>query len=215
MTTPSVYSANLDLGFGLKPMRQTSGGSYARRETFTLPPNYNVPVFRGDLLKFSGKSDATGKYQEVEVWKKGDTERICGVAAGFAPEKSPDQAQNHAGFYVDAPNMKYLQADVPGTFHIQAVTDPDCEFLMHVDGATLTPADFGQNADVTARAPMHLTSYPIPGFSLDASTCATTETLPLRLLRGHNNIANLALEPFAEVVVMINRHARKSSQPGV
>lgn len=95
--------------------------------------------------------------------------------------------------YASADGVKVLIAD-----------DPSQLFIIQADDATIdAQTDIGLNADIVVAAAD--TTYKLSGMELDASTVATTATLPLKVLRVHPTIDN-ALGAQVDVVVKINNH---------
>lgn len=92
-----------------------------------------------------------------------------------------------------------------GTARFPVFSDPNMVFLAQSDDATLVAADLNLNINfIVANAANNLSQMEI-----DGNTGATTATLPLKLLRLHNQTGNTA-GANAAYEVIINNHVLKS-----
>lgn len=85
---------------------------------------------------------------------------------------------------------------------------PDQEFKAQADDATIdAQTDMNLNYDIVVGSPD--TSYKRSGMQIDASTQATTATLPIKVLRLDPTVNN-ALGDKAKVICKINNHQLNS-----
>ncbi len=97
--------------------------------------------------------------------------------------------------------LSYASADGE---NVLVANHPDQLFEVQADDSTVdNQTDIGLNYDIVATAGN--SSYKRSNHELDASTQATTATLPLRLIRISRRADN-ALGEFAKCVVKINNH---------
>jgi hypothetical protein len=89
----------------------------------------------------------------------------------------------------------------------------DQKFMVQADDATIdAQTDIGLNYDIVVAAAN--TTYKRSGMELDASTQATTNTLPLRLLAVDKQIDN-ALGANVKCIVKINNHQLGNASVGL
>jgi hypothetical protein len=82
--------------------------------------------------------------------------------------------------------------------------DPDQRFVIQADDSTVdAQTDIGLNYDILATAGD--STYKVSRMQMDASTQATTATLPLKLLAIEPSVGN-ALGSYVKCIVKINNH---------
>lgn len=180
---------NLNVAFGLKPVRYASGAPYngAAKEYF-VPSSDGTALFIGDPVIIAGSADAGMTAATVTRATAGSAGRITGVVVGFRPSDSI----NANGYRLASTDAYVLVAD-----------DPDLLFEIQDDsvGGALAAADIGLNADLIAASGNAYTKR--SGFMLDTSTKATTATLQLRI-ESLVNRADVEVGSTSKVLVRIN-----------
>lgn len=177
--------ANVNVAYGLKPVRMADGSPYnAAVDMYYLPASVATDAFIGDPVKLGGSADAAG-VASIALCAASDT--ITGVIVGFTDSKSMS-----AG-YGAASTIRY-----PLVCHGQ-----DVLFEVQEDavGGALAAADVGLNADIIIAAGSSYTKK--SGVMLDTSTKATTITLPLRI-RGLAQRPDNDLSANSKVLVTLN-----------
>lgn len=101
--------------------------------------------------------------------------------------------------------MSYASGD---GVELVVADDPNQLFMIQADDATIdAQTDIGLNYDIVVAAAN--TTYRRSGMELDASTQATTATLPLKLVRIDRSVDN-ALGNNVKCIVQINNHQNGS-----
>ena len=205
---------NVNEPYGAAPVTHTAGSSNLRADVFSIPRPYVESLVPGDLVKLSGEGHRDGKVAEINLWEQSDPEDILGVLLGFSADYALQDDNGNHGLFTDSALKKYYPANTDEQWYANVITDPDCLLKMRVTSGAFTPAMVGLNVDVTARAP-RLNAYPVPGFGLDMGTAAAAAALPLTIVRASDEIGNVPTDPFAEIFVRINRHARRVAKAGI
>ena len=181
--------ANLNVAFGLKPVRRTHGAAsnFNAREYF-VPSTDATALFIGDPVIMAGSADATLTAATVTRATAAGGNRITGVVVGFRPS----DAINAVGYRAASTNAYVLVMD-----------DPDQLYEIQDDsvGGNLAAADIGLNADLVAGTGNAATKR--SGFMLDTSTKATTATLQCRIM-GLQDRADVEVGANAKVLVRLN-----------
>ena len=180
---------NLNVAFGLKPVRRTHGApaNFNAREYF-VPSTDATALFIGDPVIMAGSADATLTAATVTRATAAGGNRVTGVVVGFRPSDSIV-----ANGYRLASTAAYVLVS----------DDPDQLYEIQDDsvGGALAAADIGLNADLIAGTGNAATKR--SGFMLDTSTKATTATLQCRIM-GLQDRADVEVGANAKVLVRLN-----------
>lgn len=177
--------ANVNVAFGLKPVRMADGSPYnGAVDLFYVPASDATALYEGDPVVLAGSADAAGV---ASVTRSAAAGTITGAVVGFA-----DPTSMTAG-YRAASTASYVLV-----CHGQ-----DVLFEIQDDGVggALTAADIGLNADIIVAAGNAYSKN--SGVMLDTSTKATTATLPLRI-RGLAQRPDNEMGTNAKVLVTLN-----------
>lgn len=163
-------------------------------------------LYKGDLVTHNGASDSSGRYAQVKQYTAADG-AFFGVVVGIIETKPSGN---------DAANLKLFQqyGSASTVQHVLVCDDPDQEYIMQEDsvGGNLAAADVGLNVDVavgTGNDPLGLS-----GMQIDSSSKNTTATLPLRLVRLHDDPDNNAIGTNGVWVVRPNNIGRSGRGTG-
>ena len=197
---------------GFRPVKHLTGAPYnGQINRYSISASETVALNVGDLVILSN-SDAVvdpitgGVYPAVERAGPSNTTPvtaavIVGAVVGFEPDYSNLNAANYR---------------VGSTARIVYVADsPDLIFAAPQDavGGVIAAASVGLNAAFVPGA----TTTRESAMSVDSSSVATTNTLPLRVVgvtpSPDNDVTSTARP--AEVLVMINTHAYANGATGV
>ncbi|WP_299076558.1 hypothetical protein [uncultured Paraglaciecola sp.] len=187
--------ANVDRVNGFTPIRHLTGAPYnGQMEEYAITAADSTAVFVGDLVKLSGEADSEGRATVAQA-AAGDA--VVGVVVGLGVD--PDKL-----------NITYREAS---TYRKVLVANaPDLIFEVQAD-AVLAAASVGLNADFVVAAGSTTTGR--SGMELDASTAATTATLPLKIHRMNSRVDNEIDVTNAKIEVMINVHQLAAGSAGV
>lgn len=173
--------------YGLRAVNRLDGLPYAgATRLFPIASGYNTNIFNGDIVSFAA----------------GTLTRTSGTAA----------LSNIIGVFVGCtytdPNLKYkvFRQSYPANTaasDIQAyvIDDPDVLFQIQAN-ASVVAANIGSNAAIVNTAGSTATGN--SAIALDASTIATTATLPLRLVDFVNGPTSQPGDAFTDVLVKFN-----------
>lgn len=157
--------ANLSRPSGLKVAKSVVGGAAKGQiDTFYIPASDGTAVYVGDVVKLAGSADANGVATVARL--AANTDLPVGVVVGFVYDPTN---LNTPSQYRAASTARYVLVS----------TDPSTVYEVQATGTTVV-ADVGLNAGVTFTAGSSSTG--ISGMELDATTKATTATLPLKIL---------------------------------
>jgi hypothetical protein len=157
--------ANVSRPSGLRAARHITGGSYRGQiETFVIPASDATAVYVGDVVKLAGSADANGVATVTRV--TANTDLPLGVVVGFEVDYTN---LNTPSQYRAASTLRKVFVNV----------DPGTLYEIQATGTTVV-ADVGLNAGLTFTAGSSSTG--VSGMELDATTKATTATLPLKIV---------------------------------
>lgn len=201
--------ANVSRVNGFKPVRHLNGAPYnGQCNIYECPAGETIPVFVGDLVVLSN-SAATSFYPAVEapVAAAATSGDYVGVVVGVLNAKwDPVEGKMSTGsISLDTP--QYRPAS---TKQFVLVADsPDLVFEAQADD-TVALASIGLNVGVVegnGSASLGSTTTGSSGMQVDASSVATTSTLPLQIVGAPNRVDNEMAAAYNRVLVRINTHA--------
>jgi hypothetical protein len=184
--------------FGLRPVQLLGGRVYAGAVThYNIASAYNTSIFSGDAVTM--------------------------VAAGTVERDTADAAMVPIGVFVgcsytDATRgftqSQYWPASQVATDAVAyVVDDPDIIMEVQADGS-ITQAMVGSNFGMTQTS-AGSTATGNSGMHLDASSTATTNTLPVRLISIVDRVGNAAGDAFTNVLVKWNVGHQHRTTAGV
>ena len=189
--------AQSDTPFGFVPVGHLLGLPYTGKERmYRVAAAYGTAIFRGDLLKLGGSSDANG-IPTVEVAAVGTP--ILGAVVSIIPNR-------------DNLSQKYIPATTGG--YVLVADDPYIIFEAQeddADGTTLAQADIGLNCDFVAGSGSTLTG--VSAYEIDRSTKGAGSDIGLKLLRLSQRQGN-AFGAYSKYEVLINEHCYKAPTAG-
>lgn len=191
---------------GFRPVKHLTGAPYnGQVNRYMISASDSQATNVGDLVVLSDNdalvdAQGFGVYPAVERAGSGTSAAIVGVIVGF----EPDYSNLNAGNYRAA-----------STRRIVLVADsPDLLFAAPQDGTGGVVAAASVGLNVAVNLGTASTSAPwASGMSVDSSTVATTNTLPLQIMgvtAAPDNDVTSTARP-AELLVRINTHAFKAA----
>lgn len=183
--------------FGAQPISQLGQGYNTQGfSSYSIASAYNTNIFYGDF---------------VRLVAGGTLEKDAGTAA-FA---APGAVGVFVGCTYTDPVLNYkLHSQfwpantVASDAEAYVVNDPNALFLMQADG-TLAQTNLGNNAGIIQTA--GTTSIGKSRNAVDASTAATTDTLPLKIVDFYRGPESAVGDAFTDVIVRINTHALRTA----
>lgn len=195
--------------FGLKPAYRLGNGS-PYSGGFTLYKMINgetTPIFNGDPVKLIASSTGRGHAQRFNTTVAATTVTASGTNVGVFVGCQ----------YTDPVSGKWLQRhNYPGAItsakddlYAFVVDDPDVVFRIQADD-TLPATALGCNASLIQTV-VGNTATGNSGVTLDASSIADTNTLPLRIVGFVNDPVNAVGDTYTEVYVRLNTHFHRTT----
>lgn len=194
---------------GFRPVKHQTGAPYnGQANIYEVPAGEAIPVFVGDLVVLSN-SDATEGYPAVEapIAAAAVSGAYVGAVVGVINSKiDPVNGKLSTGsISLDTPVYR-----AASTKQLVLVADaPDLIFEAEADAAVAL-ASVGLNAGVvegSGSASLGSTTTGASGMQVDASSVATTSTLPLQVVGFTKSPDNEANAAYNKVLVRINTHA--------
>lgn len=201
--------ANVSRVNGFKPIKHINGSPYnGQANIYECPAAETIPVFVGDLVLLSN-SDATEGYPAVEAPVAAAATSglyVGAVVAVLNSKLDPVNGKMSSGsIALDTP--VYRPAS---TKQLVLVADaPDLIFEAEADAA-IALASVGLNVGVvegSGSASNGSTSTGASGMQVDASSVATTSSLPLQIVAMDKRVDNEPNATYNKVQVRINTHA--------
>lgn len=187
--------ANVSRVRGLRPVKHYDGSPFnGQGTTYHIPASEANNIAIGDPVKLLGTADSVGV---ADVGLAGTGDVIVGVVIGV---KANPLDLNHI----------YRAAGVD-TYVIVA-DSMDVLYEVQANGVVAT-TQIGLNANFTNGGVS--TAVGVSGVQLDASTLATTATLPLKVVGAVQSPDNDITSTNAKFLVMINRHQFANQVAGV
>ena len=173
--------------FGLKPVNLIGGRVYAgSTRQIKIASGFGTNIFNGDVVKL-----VAGGTVEKDTGTTALTPVGVFVGCKFTDPNSEQMTfKNH-----------WPASTVASDAFAYVVDDPDVLFLIQADGA-VAQTELGSNFAVVQGSGS--TGTGVSGVSLDASTSATTNTLPMRLIDFWNGPESSIGDAFTDCIVKGN-----------
>ena len=190
--------ASTAAAFGLKPVNLIGGQPFAgSTRQIKIASGYGTNIFNGDVVKL--------------------------VAAGTVEKDTGTTTATPVGVFVGCtftdPNSEQMTfknywpaSTVASDAFAYVVDDPDVLFHIQADGSVAQTA-LGANFAIVQGSGS--TSTGVSGVSLDASTVATTNTLPLRLVDFYTGPNSSIGDSFTDCIVKWNAGHQYANTTGV
>ncbi|CAB4169499.1 hypothetical protein UFOVP1302_22 [uncultured Caudovirales phage] len=208
--------ASTNSPYGLRPINLLGGQAYAgSTRLYAISPSYAVNIqygdpviiintgstaaaLRGNLARFNATTTAT------TVTSTGGGFGFVGVFVGCTftdPTYGKVFRQNYTA--------SNAATDIEG----YVVDDPDALFQVQADG-TLAATTLGCNASLIQTVAGNSGANINSGVSLQASSVATTSTLPVRIVDFVDSTTSQIGDAYTDVIVRINTHFHRTGNTG-
>jgi hypothetical protein len=192
--------------YGFRPINLLGGQSYAgSTRLYQIPASYAVNIQYGDAVIITNTGSTRGTLARFNATTTATTATTTGGGFGFV------------GVFVGCTytdptyglvNRQTYQANNAATdIRGYVVDDPDALFQMQADGS-LAQTTLGTNAAIIQTV-AGSNGYFNSGVALQASTVATTNTLPVTIV----DFVTIG-DAFTDVIVRINTHFHRSGNTG-
>lgn len=192
--------------YGLVPINALGGRPFAgSTRHYAIPSGYAVTLQTGDPVVFTTTGATRGTIARFNATTTAATATaaatILGVFMGCTYTDAavgPTFRQNWAAGTVATDAFAYI------------LDDPDVLFQIQADG-TLPQTAQGTNAGLIQNRAGSALGNAISGVALQASTVATTATLPLRIVDFVKGPTSAVGDAFTDVIVRINTHFHRTA----
>lgn len=198
--------------YGLRPLNLLGGQGYAgSTRLYAIPANYAVNIQFGDPVIITNTGSTRGYLARFNATATATTVTSTGGGFGFV-------GVFVGCTYTDATYGKVFRqtytASNPAT-DIQAyvVDDPDALFQIQADGS-LGQTALGCNAALIQTVAGSGGANTNSGVGLQASSIATTNTLPVRIVDFVNSTTSSIGDAYTDVIVRINTHFHRTGNTG-
>lgn len=192
--------------YGLRPVNLLGGQSFAgSTRLYSIPSGYAVSIQTGDPVIITNTGSTRGTIARMNATTTATTVTSTGGGFGFV-------GVFMGCTYTDPVFGKIFRQTYPASTvasDIQAYVadDPDQVFQIQADEA-LSQTALGCNASLIQTV-AGSSGYVASGLGLDASSIATTNTLPLRIV----DFVTIG-DAFTDVLVRINTHFHRTGNTG-
>ena len=192
--------------YGLRPINLLGGQGFAgSTRLYAIPSGYAVNIQYGDPVIIVNTGSTRGTIARMNSTTTATTVTSTGGGFGFV-------GVFLGCTYTDPVFGKifrqtYVANTVASDIQAYVADDPDTLFQIQADGS-LTQTALGCNASLIQTV-AGSSGYVASGLSLQASSVATTNTLPLRIV-DYVTIG----DAFTDVVVRINTHFHRTGNTG-
>ncbi len=192
--------------YGLRPINLLGGQGFAgSTRLYAIPSGYAVNIQYGDPVIITNTGSTRGTIARMNATTTATTVTNTGGGFGFV-------GVFLGCTYTDPVFGKifrqtYVANTVASDIQAYVADDPDTLFQIQADGS-LTQTALGCNASLIQTV-AGSSGYVASGLSLQASSVATTNTLPLRIV-DYVTIG----DAFTDVVVRINTHFHRTGNTG-
>jgi hypothetical protein len=198
--------------YGLRPLNLLGGQSYAgSTREYAIPASYGTSIQYGDPVIITNTGSTRGTLARFNTTTTAATITSTGGGFGFVgvfvgctftdPTYGTVFRQNYTSGNAATDIMAYV------------VDDPDALFQVQADD-TLGQTALGCNAALIQTVAGNSGANINSGVGLDASSIATTNTLPVRIVDFVNSTTSQIGDAYTDVIVRINTHFHRTGNTG-
>jgi len=198
--------------YGLRPINLLGGQTYAgSTRLYAIPASYAVTVQYGDPVIVTNTGSTRGYLARFNATTTATTVTSTGGGFGFVgvfvgcTYTDPTYGKVFRQNYISGNSATDIQAYV--------VDDPDALFQIQADG-TLAQTTLGCNASLIQTVAGNSGANINSGVALQASSVATTATLPVRIVDFVNSTTSTIGDAYTDVLVRINTHFHRTGNTG-
>ncbi len=204
--------ASTNSPYGLRPINLLGGQSYAgSTREYAIPASYGTSIQYGDPVIITNTGSTRGTLARFNATTTAATITSTGGGFGFVgvfvgctftdPTYGTVFRQNYTSGNTATDIMAYV------------VDDPDALFQVQADD-TLGQTALGCNAALIQTVAGNSGANINSGVGLDASSIATTNTLPVRIVDFVNSTTSQIGDAYTDVIVRINTHFHRTGNTG-
>jgi hypothetical protein len=198
--------------YGLRPINLLGGQGYAgSTRLYAIPASYAVNIQYGDPVIITNTGSTRGYLARFNATTTATTITSTGGGFGFVGVfvgctfTDPTYGKVFRQNYTSGNSASDIQGYV--------VDDPDALFQIQADD-TLAQTTLGCNAALIQTVAGNSGANINSGVALDASSVATTNTLPVRIVDFVNSTTSAIGDAYTDVIVRINTHFHRTGNTG-
>jgi hypothetical protein len=198
--------------YGLRPINLLGGQGYAgSTRLYAIPASYAVNIQYGDPVIITNTGSTRGYLARFNATTTATTVTSTGGGFGFVGVfvgctfTDPTYGKVFRQNYTSGNSASDIQGYV--------VDDPDALFQIQADD-TLAQTALGCNAALIQTVAGNSGANINSGVALDASSIATTNTLPVRIVDFVNSTTSAIGDAYTDVIVRINTHFHRTGNTG-
>ncbi len=198
--------------YGLQPRNLLGGQGFAgSTRMYAIPSGYAVTIQYGDPVIIVNTGSTRGTLARFNATTTATTVTSTGGGFGFVGVFVGCTYTDPALGRVFRQN--YPAGTVASDIQAYVIDDPDALFTVRADGS-LGQTALGTNAALIQTVAGSNVANRISGVGLQASSVATTNTLPVRIVGFVDGPTSTIGDAFTDVIVRINTHFHRTGNTG-
>ncbi len=198
--------------YGLRPLNLLGGQSYAgSTREYAIPASYGTSIQYGDPVIITNTGSTRGTLARFNTTTTAATITSTGGGFGFVGVFVGCTFTDST--YGTVFRQNYTSGNAATDIMAYVVDDPDALFQVQADD-TLGQTALGCNAALIQTVAGNSGANINSGVGLDASSIATTNTLPVRIVDFVNSTTSQIGDAYTDVIVRINTHFHRTGNTG-
>jgi hypothetical protein len=198
--------------YGLRPINLLGGQGYAgSTRLYAIPASYAVSIQYGDPVIITNTGSTRGYLARFNATTTATTVTSTGGGFGFVGVFVGCTYTDPT--YGKVFRQNYTSGNTATDIQGYVVDDPDALFQIQADN-TLAQTALGCNAALIQTVAGNSGANINSGVALQASSIATTATLPVRIVDFVNSTTSQIGDAYTDVIVRINTHFHRTGNTG-
>lgn len=198
--------------YGLRPINLLGGQGYAgSTRLYAIPASYAVSIQFGDPVIITNTGSTRGYLARFNATTTATTVTSTGGGFGFVGVFVGCTYTDPT--YGKVFRQNYTSGNTATDIQGYVVDDPDALFQVQADGS-LAQTTLGCNAALIQTVAGNSGANINSGVALQASSVATTSTLPVRIVDFVNSTTSQIGDAYTDVIVRINTHFHRTGNTG-
>jgi len=198
--------------YGLRPINLLGGQGYAgSTRLYAIPASYAVSIQYGDPVIITNTGSTRGYLARFNATTTATTVTSTGGGFGFVGVFVGCTFTDPT--YGKVFRQNYTSGNTATDIQGYVVDDPDALFQIQADN-TLAQTALGCNAALIQTVAGNSGANINSGVALQASSIATTATLPVRIVDFVNSTTSQIGDAYTDVIVRINTHFHRTGNTG-
>ena len=198
--------------YGLRPINLLGGQGYAgSTRLYAIPASYAVNIQYGDPVIITNTGSTRGYLARFNATTTATTVTSTGGGFGFVGVFVGCTYTDPT--YGKVFRQNYTSGNTATDIQGYVVDDPDALFQIQADN-TLAQTALGCNAALIQTVAGNSGANINSGVALQASSIATTATLPVRIVDFVNSTTSAIGDAYTDVIVRINTHFHRTGNTG-